>query len=294
MKGARADAVRRLKDKHESVVRGQRARKTEALSVYELSVDRAGFDERRQHYTALLRWYRNTNEADRVSYNRCANSVANGDAAAAVWASNVAFLLSRPGETWTPDAIHGQGAQSTYQRYYESWRCHDDIPFESAPSRPSLGQGLGPFRLVAQWLLGPESLSLALIVGMIGFGLLGSAISTFVRESHDHKRAPGEPLVGDLAGVVLRGVSAAIVVFLAVEGGLNVFSGSASEPNPYVLLFTCIVGAVFSERVWEWAREKIIPPAKKDLDNAGAGDSPAPAGPKQGASGGTITTPAAS
>ncbi|MDY7013913.1 MAG: hypothetical protein SVX43_10025, partial [Cyanobacteriota bacterium] len=35
------------------------------------------------------------------------------------------------------------------------------------------------------WLLIPESLSFAMIVGLIGFGLLGSACSSFVRENLD-------------------------------------------------------------------------------------------------------------
>ena len=39
---------------------------------------------------------------------------------------------------------------------------------------------------------------------------------------------------------------------------MTVFAGNSSEPNPYVLLFTCLIGAVFSERVWDWAREKIV------------------------------------
>ena len=111
---------------------------------------------------------------------------------------------------------------------------------------------------MAKWLLETESLSLALIVGMMGFGLLGSAVSTFVRETQGQQRREGEPLVADLGGVILRGVSAAIVVFLGAKGGLTVFAGNSSEPNPYVLLFTCLIGAVFSERVWDWAREKIV------------------------------------
>jgi hypothetical protein len=59
--------------------------------------------------------------------------------------------------------------------------------------------------------------------------------------------------------VVIRGLSAAIVVFLAVEGGLAIFAGGTvdPDPNPYVLLLTCPIGAVFSEHIWEWAQEKL-------------------------------------
>ena len=102
---------------------------------------------------------------------------------------------------------------------------------------------------------------------MIGFGLLGSVISTFVRErvasskSGDDGVSPvaiPHVLVSDLAGVVLRGLSAAIVVFLAVQGGLAVFAGGQSDPNPYVLLLTCLVAAVFSEKVWARANEYLV------------------------------------
>jgi hypothetical protein len=90
---------------------------------------------------------------------------------------------------------------------------------------------------------------------MIGFGLLGAACSTLVREKP--RSVPGEPLVRDLAGVVVRGLSAAVVVFLGVQGGLAGFAAEEVDPNPYMLLFTCFVGAVFSEDVWTWAHQKL-------------------------------------
>ena len=69
---------------------------------------------------------------------------------------------------------------------------------------------------------------------------------------------------------ILRGFSAAIVIFLAVEGGLNVFSSGSGDPNPYVLLCTCLIGSVFSEDVWskaqEWLRK---PPATGQQQAAG-------------------------
>jgi hypothetical protein len=130
-----------------------------------------------------------------------------------------------------------------------------DSDMDLVPERPAMGSNLGPFSIVASWLLRTESLSLALIVGLFGFGLLGAACSTFVREHA--QRQSGDPLVADLPSVLIRGLSAAIVVFLAVEGGLAVFSTGQSEPNPYVLLLTCLIAAVFSETVWKWARLKL-------------------------------------
>lgn len=123
-------------------------------------------------------------------------------------------------------------------------------PEERIPDRPELGSYLGPFALVARWLLRTESLALALIVGMIGFGLLGSACSSFVREK-SARTDSNQPLVRDLSGVIIRGCSAAVVVFLAAQGGLAIFGSTNTEPNPYVLLLTCLVAAVFSDSVWE-------------------------------------------
>lgn len=124
----------------------------------------------------------------------------------------------------------------------------------SQPSPPEPGLGWGPFGWISKWLLRTKSMALALITGMLGFGLFGAAISTIVRE-----RAAGNPgtdaRIGD---VVIKGLSAAIVVFLAVEGGLAVFTTTRSqEPNAYVLFFTCLVGAVFSENVWSWAQSRL-------------------------------------
>lgn len=125
----------------------------------------------------------------------------------------------------------------------------------SIPPPPQPGSQWGIFGLVAGWLLKTKSLSLILITGMLGFGLFGSVISSFVRDQQFRK--PGEPLVKDLADAVVRGLSAAVVVFLAVEGGLAVITSGESQPNAYVLFFICLVGAVFSERVWWWARERL-------------------------------------
>lgn len=262
MKRARERAVDALAEKHKAVASGIELRGKEAATVYEMNVNRAGYLERNNHFTQLLRWYRQTNESALAGLGACSSSVQFADRQAAAWVGNVQWLIGRgslgPQRT---DALLGVGAQQTRAAYYDAAPpCFTTVTFENAPSRPQLGLGLGPFRLLAAWLLGPESLSLALIVGMIGFGLLGSAVSTFVREKRESRHNADEPLVADLAGVILRGVCAAIVVFLAVKGGLTVFSGGEGEPDPYVLLLTCLVGAVFSERVWAWARERIATP----------------------------------
>lgn len=136
------------------------------------------------------------------------------------------------------------------------------------PSRQNLGGYLGVFGAAAQWLLKTESMPLALIAGLLGFGLLGAACSTFIRNYA--RRAGGEPLVPDLASVFIRGVSAAILIFLGVYGGLAVFSSGGAGPNPYVVLFTCLVAAVFSEDAWAWGGQRF----RSQLAGAATQDRP--------------------
>lgn len=138
----------------------------------------------------------------------------------------------------------------------------DDLVLDP-PNDPSLtdtetsGSGTEPeettntiSKQLTSWLLRSNSISLALITGMLGYGLLGSTVSTAVRD-----RAKGRELSGrwisDLLGAVLRGVSASIAVFLAVNGGLAVFALGAGPANPYVTLFICFIVAVFSEEAWD-------------------------------------------
>ena len=90
---------------------------------------------------------------------------------------------------------------------------------------------------------------------MLGVGLVGCIVSTFVRQQRT--RGVNDPWVSDVFPVVVRGFTAAVVVYLAVEGGLNVFGTDSNQPNPYVLLFACLVGAVFSEDVWVRARKQL-------------------------------------
>ncbi len=139
------------------------------------------------------------------------------------------------------------------------------------PSVPTPGDELGIFKSIAQWLIKPNSMALVLIVGMLGFGLFGAVISTFVREtSNTEEYNKDAVIIKDIPGVIIRGVSAAIVIFLGVKGGLAVFSTGEGEPNPYALFFTCLVGAVYSERIWEWAKEKLTSKLNLDLEKVKA------------------------
>ena len=124
----------------------------------------------------------------------------------------------------------------------------------ATPALPPAGHGWGPFSWIAGWLLRTESTALALVTGMLGFGLLGSAGASFIRSQHGEEAASTH----NIGLMVVRGMSAAVVVFLGVKGGLAVFAGGDSDPNAYVMFFVCLVGAVFSEDVWRWARTRAM------------------------------------
>jgi hypothetical protein len=97
-----------------------------------------------------------------------------------------------------------------------------------------------------------------IIVGVVGFSLLGATVSHAVHAGGE-KLAAGLTL-DELLAVVARGMTAAVVVFLASYGGLAVLGNSAGDPNPYVVFVTCLIGAVYSEDVWGWARRRFFTP----------------------------------
>ncbi|MFN7944777.1 MAG: hypothetical protein U0Z53_05460 [Blastocatellia bacterium] len=237
------NAQARLKDTQSAIV-----------STYEASnAYRIGGREKVQHFLALSAFYRQKVSEFESRINACGSAVGSNDIYWRIWSSQLQDALTH-GRELPDDVIFGATLSESYRKTLDS--CRPVLSLEGLPERPALGSFLGPFGFVARWLLSTESLSLALITGLLGFGLLGSACSTFVRERV--RRGNDGVLVADLPGVVIRGLSAAIVVFLAVEGGLAIFASSGSEPNPYVLLLTCLVAAVFSEDVWRWAHRKLL------------------------------------
>jgi hypothetical protein len=232
-----------------------------ALTTYEsATVGRpSGQRETVEHFLDIVHWYADVQDRTRSQLGDCASSLTLIDGMLSGLAQDQ--LAQRPvqgaetsgfgapayGGTSLPTqaAVSAVGLPCMRPRFTDA-----DIP-----GRRSLGSDLGPFSLVARWLVATESLPLALIAGLLGFGLVGSACSTVVRQGPARKA--GDPVVVDLPGVIIRGLSAAVVVFLSVEGGLAVFATSTPEPSPYVLLLTCLVAAVFSEDVWDWAHDKL-------------------------------------
>jgi hypothetical protein len=113
--------------------------------------------------------------------------------------------------------------------------------------RSSAGQGLLPGVRV---LLQTQSVPFVTIWGMLGAGLVGSIIALM----RFHPEA-GE----DFEAVQLFGKNfvTAILLYLVVKGGLIVVSTNNTDPNTYFLLALCLIGTVFSDAIWSWARIRL-------------------------------------
>ncbi len=55
---------------------------------------------------------------------------------------------------------------------------------------------------------------------------------------------------------LIRGIGAAVLVFLLAKGGAAIFTKGDATPNAYAIFFACFVAAVFSDDVWLWARNR--------------------------------------
>jgi len=239
--------------------------KTSAVSAYRASViERKGTKETIQHFLDIDAWFRQELNRMEAQAGECRRGIANVDS----FITNVAAQADVV--TWTSSM--NQALQNVEQDAREA--CQSIAFNERVPERQDLGSNMGPFSYIASWLLRTESLPLAQIVGLLGFGLLGSAVSSLVRSTA--QRPKNQPLVEELATVIIRGATAAVVVFLAVKGGLAIFTSGESNANSYVLLLTCLVAAVFSEDVWAEAHNRINKGLKGDDDTTPAQPTPTP------------------
>jgi hypothetical protein len=99
--------------------------------------------------------------------------------------------------------------------------CDSIIPDrdEFLARRPYASENLSFVGWATQWLLNTESQSLALITGLLGFAFFGALAASFIRQ---FARTEGNelPSSGWIVPALIRGVAAATLVFLAVEGGI--------------------------------------------------------------------------
>jgi len=281
----------------DSILSDETATQLAVVSAFALeNIERHGSHEEVTHFLLLRNWFDQRVSSHRAVLRTCSEKIHGVRAELSNWNSATRGLLGPTNDSESMYEKEGMflsltgNALGAFSPSACTWPDSKQMP-----EQPKLGDSLGPLRFVAAWLLNAASTPLTLIVGLIGFGLLGAMISTFVKErvqlTAGLVTAPvSDVIVSDLAGVLLRGLSAAVVVFLAVQGGLAVLSGSGGDPNPYVLLLACFVAAVFSERVWQSAYGYLVkrlddnsqpgrppPPASKPEDQSAPGE-PAPTG----------------
>jgi hypothetical protein len=247
-----------------------------ALADYELkNISRVGSREQALHFLNLERWYQSSLNRLFEHLDNCRNSILlfRLSAEAQLAKEMEAKQSGQPqGDSRPPSSapsfltralgITAPEANVTIARREATEACRPrpkDFS-EALPERGAFGTDLGPISSLAGWLLKTESIPLALIVGLVGFGLFGSLVSSFVRTDLNSLEA------SDIFALVIRGVSAAIVVFLAAYGGIAIVAQTPSDPNPYVVFVTCLAGAVFGEDVWLWARHRFVP--KEDAEDS--------------------------
>lgn len=139
-------------------------------------------------------------------------------------------------------------------------------PAQPQPDR--IGRDWGWVSYVFGWMAVPNNVDFVLLIGMLGFGLFGAGINIYITKNSEEIDAS---LSKNITLVIVRGFAASIVVFLSMKGGIATLNSGESNPNPLILFLFCFTGAVFSEPIWAWARNKIIAafPNNNSGDNRG-------------------------
>ena len=204
--------------------------------------------EREQWASDLLRWYRSSLTQISWDFSDLHRSLKFQLRDIERWLRYVEETLT----TSNRRQLHFPSAPSSIRDHeFQTANVYDN----QIPPTPREDTGLGAFAFFAQWLVSSRSLSLALISGMIGFGLFGSVMGRAFLPAHDEQGKPLDSWSGD---VLLVGFSAAVIIFLASQGGMAVIASGNTELNPHVLFLACFVGAAFGDRVWNRAKVQLL------------------------------------
>ncbi|MBT9465519.1 hypothetical protein [Hydrogenophaga sp.] len=265
-KDSRARAIGRAVAQRDELPPLQERVVKSALRAFETeSTQPMSAQERLFFYRAIQRQVAETLVDRQQALGQCRSDVENADRDAQFLAQDAANALTASQEDAALRWNRVSGVSKISSLYGRACARVSVRSSEFVP--PEAGSGWGPFGKMANWLLRTKSFALALISGMLGFGLLGAAIAAYIRTgSSTDARAEGGH---ELGRVVVRGLSAAVVLFLAVKGGLAVLAVGEQDPNAYVLFFLCLVGAVYSEDVWLWARAKFLSRIGNGSDDGG-------------------------
>jgi len=263
--------VERLRAEFQQRLVAQLGSAVDRYSV-ELSTSR-GNKEAAEHFLSLRDWFQSVVERAASSYARCLRSVESTRAQHVNLSSQLDTLgrsyagpenLSRLIEELNDRRIRDElGSLESDIRSSERACTFSDGRYVP-PQREDFGTSLGFAGFATGWLLSSENLQVALITGLLGFGLLGALLSLFVRLQIDAQkdvsttssiRSAG---VDEICIVVFVGFGAALVVYLFSYGGLEIIgTGESNDPNPYIVFATAFAGATFSKSIWKRARNLV-------------------------------------
>lgn len=307
-------AIRWLEPSHKSLSALWEARRTATLAevqhgahetalMYGTEAARTGNRDRVMRFDTLMKWHHGqTRRADAyLDTARMELAAVNVAILELRQARDTATARARAAAAWKQmEAAHKHLARSYA---FGTVPFRRDVPLVEEVQvvrggYPQTVKKYHPFASLSAWLRTQGSLELVTIIGMLGFGLVGASASRVVRRDRlsDGTRAP----VGDnIANTLLSGVSGALATYLLVKAGLAVASADGAAPNPYLLLVTCFVAAVYWEDAWERVRKAV---SGQDANEGGddgqprneAGDPPADEPAEPNAKGKAVQEPAKS
>ena len=256
--------IEKNKEIRDSFIRNADLYLQKAISHYiRQNTGRIGIRETSQHFSSVEEWYRNTIRDSLKNVVNCNDALLTYQQSL----KNIIKNLARTDKRIIQRDIYINNDVPDIDQVFRrsnkvSSVCSNNNTISEfvMPNRAEYGSYLGVIGGATRWILKTESLTLALIVGLVGCGVLGALISRIIRRETELDENFSVDLVSysDLVGVFYRGFAAAIVVFLSSYGAIGIISNSTGDPNAYVVFAFCLVGAVYSDVVWDWARRKLV------------------------------------
>lgn len=230
----------------------------QAVNAFNAGIEvSSGRKQTAQHFNDLFLWHQQLSQLSRDALSRCQAAITSFTFVSfqTLDGLRLAVEATAPQDTFVTSSETGPQNYAAYELGRRACQ-QDDSDRPTIPQRPAFSSALGAIGSWTRWLLDTGQMPVVIITGLVGFSLLGATVSRAVRANDENLKA-GLTL-DDLLSVVAGGMTAAVVVFLAAYGGLAVLGSSGSDPNPYVVFFTCLIGAVYSEDVWSWARKRLL------------------------------------